>query len=97
MSKKSTIEKALRLAGSGEPGRSESVQRLAWLLHGAAGWRLRAIWREEIECFPQEGILTVSFLVHYISRSNKVKHVIRTYLSDLEKSLIARYRLPRKD
>ncbi len=76
---------AMRRAAEGDPGKPGSAQRLSWVLQGAAGWRLRAIAREEN--FPSS---RNDWIVRHAVSGGQVRHILKVYLAGLEKRLLVR-------
>lgn len=79
---------AARRRAVNDPGPRYSVQRLAWVLSGCAGWHLRAIvwdmgWTNRTK--PTGAEITAK-----AARSGNVRKVLSVYLADLEQALIAR-------
>jgi hypothetical protein len=79
----SLSDAAAKRAVAGDPGAPGTAHRLCWLLLGAAEWRLRAIAREEHLTSTLE-----RRMVREISQRGLVRHVLRTYLYDLEYRLL---------
>ena len=77
---------AIERAAGGECGRPYTAQRLAWLLYGAAGWRIRAIISEEGFRNCRSSDIT-GIVLETVARG-KVRHIIAVYLKDLEKSMM---------
>lgn len=81
------IDAARHLAVT-DPGPRYSVQRLAWVLSGCAGWHLRAIvwdmgWINRTKPTGAE-------ITDKAAKTGKVRKVLSVYLADLERTLLAR-------
>lgn len=72
---------AIGRAAGGSKGRPHTAQRLAWVLYGAAGWRIRAISREE---WSAGRFTTASQIALAAVAGGKVRHILTKYLADLE-------------